>query len=177
MPLYSQTIPGVLDQVRPDSPRFIGVLLGEIQGFSRRFCQGTSDDERWSLVDCGLKETDWQKIRDWACRCSAADAPRADSRVAGTLLLLIGAAVSRSLEKDEPLWQMVTNACSDELRAALFGSNDYPVGDARDAFSDACESLGLRNQLDLPGRQQFFRHTYLLAAFLRGALAAVCLRS
>jgi hypothetical protein len=161
----SQTTSGLLDQVRPDSPKFMSILLGQIQGFGRKFFQGTSDDERWSLIDCGLKAPDWQKILDWASRCPAADAPRPDSRAAGILLLLIGAAVARSLEHDEPLWQMVANACSDELRAALFGNTDYPVGEARDAFFNTCESLGLRHQLDLPGKHRYWRTVQLQFGF------------
>lgn len=161
----SLTIPGLLDQVPPDSPRFVGTLLTQIHGFGRQFPQRTADDERWSLTDCGLKAPDWKKVLDWAGRCPAADAPRPNSRTAGLLLLLIGAAVARSLDKDEPLWQMVADACSDDLRATLFGHNDYPVGEARDALSDACESLGLRHQLDLPGKHRYWRTVQLQFGF------------
>jgi len=140
-------------------------LLNEIQQFSRSFYQRTSDDERWSLADCGLKAPDWQKVLAWAIRCSASDAPRPNSRAAGLLLLLIATAVARSLEKDEPLWQMVADACSDDLRTTLFAHTDYPVGEARDAFSDACESLGLRHQLDLPGKHRYWRTVQLQFGF------------
>jgi hypothetical protein len=162
---FVQLHPGVLNQVPPESPKFLYVLLNEIQQFSRKFYLRTSDDERWSLAECGLKAPDWQKILAWASRCPASDAPRPNSRAAGLLLLLIGTAVARSLEKDELLWQMVADACSDDLRNALFAHTDYPVGEARDAFSDACESLGLRHQLDLPGKHRYWRTVQLQFGF------------
>ena len=167
MPPYPavQLHPGVLKQVHPESPKFLFILLNEIQQFSRTFYQRTSDDERWSLAECGLKAPDWQKVLAWASRCPASDAPRPDSRAAGLLLLLIGTSVARSLEKDEPLWQMVADACSDDLRDGLFAHTDYPVGEARDAFSDACESLGLRHQLDLPGKHRYWRTVQLQFGF------------
>ena len=52
-----------------------------------------------------------------------------------------------------------------DLRNALFGHTDYPVGEARDAFSDACESLGLRHQLDLPGKHRYWRTVQLQFGF------------
>lgn len=167
MPPYpvEQLHPGILNQVPPESPKFLYILLNEIQQFSRSFYRGTSDDERWSLAECGLKAPDWQKVLAWASRCTASDAPRPDSRAAGLLLLLIGTSVARSLEKDEPLWQMVADACSDDLRDGLFAHTDYPVGEARDAFSDACKSLGLRHQLDLPGKHRYWRTVQLQFGF------------
>jgi hypothetical protein len=60
---------------------------------------------------------------------------------------------------------MVADACSDDLRAALFGHSDYPVGEAREALFDACESLGLRHQLDLPGKHRYWRTVQLQFGF------------
>jgi len=147
---YAHASYGVLDLVPPESPKFLNMLLNEIHQFSRNFHGRTIDDERWSLADCGMKASDWEKVLTWAARCPSFDAPRPNSRAAGLLLLLIGTAVARSLDKDEPLWQMVADSCSDELRGALFAHTDYPVGEARDALNEACRSLGLRHQLDLP---------------------------
>ncbi len=78
-----QLHPGVLNQVPPESPKFLYILLNEIQQFSRKFCRRTSDDERWSLAECGLKAPDWQKVLAWASRCPASDAPPAQQQGGG----------------------------------------------------------------------------------------------
>ena len=84
----------------------------------------------------------------------------------GLLLLLVGAAVARSLDQDEPLWHMVAESCSDVLRRAWFNSNDYPLDELRAAVREACNTLAIRNQLDLPqGKHRYWRTVQLQFGF------------
>lgn len=155
---------GIFDQIQPSDPRFSTKLLSEVHAFGRNFCAET--DERWSLVDCGLIEAHWEKILHWARTCRGADIPRPNSRAAGLLLLLVGAAVARSLDRDEPLWHMVAESCSDVLRRAWFNSNDYPIDELRAAVREACNTLAIRNQLDLPqGKHRYWRTVQLQFGF------------
>ncbi len=81
------------------------------------------------------------------------------------MLLVISSAVARSLEKDEALWHSVADSCSPALQRALFGNTDYPVGETRDALSEACQTLGLRHQLNLPGKHRYWRTVLLQFGF------------
>ena len=154
-----------LTQIPADSPQFISTLTAEIQNFGTRFLAGSGEDERWSLVECGLQESVWDKILEWAARCSDTECPRANSRMGGIVLLVVGAAVSRTLDVEDPLWERVAMACSPSLRASLFRLGAYPIQEARDSFSDTCLSLGLRHQLDLPGKHRYWRTVQLQVGF------------
>ncbi len=114
---------GLLEGVGSDSPLFMETLIGEIQGYSRRFPE-TNDrvDERWSLIECGIRNSDWRKFLDWSGRCPRSTCPSPNSRLGGMILLLAGAAISHNLEADEPLWQAVADVLSPQLRMALFGT-------------------------------------------------------
>ena len=154
----------ILDQIQPTEARFAGALLNEIHSFGRHFPKDT--DERWSLIDCGLTAEHWSKIIAWARTCRTAEIPHLNSRAAGLLLLLVGAAVARSLERDDPLWHMVAASCSDDLRRAWFSNgNDYPANEIRDAVDDACSALAIRNQLDLQGKHRYWRTVQLQFGF------------
>ena len=154
----------ILDQIQPADTRFAGTLLNEIHSFGRHFSKDT--DERWSLIDCGLTAEHWSKIMAWARTCRTSDIPHLNSRAAGLLLLLVGAAVARSLDRDEPLWHMVATSCSDDLRRAWFSNgNDYPANEIRDAVDDACSALAIRNQLDLQGKHRYWRTVQLQFGF------------
>jgi hypothetical protein len=83
----------------------------------------------------------------------------------GVMLLALSSAVARSLEKDEALWSSVADACSPPLRREIFGTNDYPVGESRNSLSEACHHLGLRNQLNLPGKHRYWRTVLLQFGF------------
>jgi hypothetical protein len=83
----------------------------------------------------------------------------------GIILLAAGAAISRTLDTDDPLWERVARACSPSLRASLFRSGEYPVQEARDSLSYTCLSLGLRHQLDLPGKHRYWRTVQLQVGF------------
>jgi hypothetical protein len=158
-------VTGLLGQIPASSPQFIPTLTSEIQNFGNRFLAASGEDERWSLVDCGLRESVWQKILEWAARCPGTECPRANSRMAGIVLLVVGAAVSRTLDMEDPLWERVADACSPTLRASLFRSGMYPIQEARDSLADTCLSLGLRHQLDLPGKHRFWRTVQLQVGF------------
>lgn len=153
-----------LDGIQPGDTRFASALLNEIHSFGRHFSKDT--DERWSLIDCGLTAVHWSKIMAWARTCRTAEIPHLNSRAAGLLLLLVGAAVARSLERDEPLWHMVATSCSDDLRRAWFSNgNDYPANEIRDAVDEACIALAIRNQLDLQGKHRYWRTVQLQFGF------------
>jgi hypothetical protein len=154
-----------LDDSQPEAPQFADRCVDAIQRFGYTFLKVSDTDERWSLTECGLRETDWEKIRRWGRTCSAARVPRANTRVAGVMLIALSTAVARSLDKDEPLWHTVAEACSHDLQRALFGSNGYPVEAARDALSEACDSLGLRHQLNLTGKDRYWRTILLQFGF------------
>jgi hypothetical protein len=81
------------------------------------------------------------------------------------MLLVISSAAARSLEKDEALWHTVADFCSPALQRALFGNTDYPVGETRDALSEACQTLGLRHQVNLPGKHRYWRTVLLQFGF------------
>lgn len=154
----------LLDQIDPGDARFTAVLLNEVHSFGRRF--QADADERWSLIDCGLTDDHWLKVLAWARACGASEVPHHGSRAAGLLLLLVGAAVARSLERDEPLWHMVAASCSESLRRNWFNSvNDYPSIEIREAIDDACNALALRNQLDLQGKHRYWRTIQLQFGF------------
>jgi hypothetical protein len=157
--------PGLLDHLQPESSQFAHDCVAAIQRFGRTISQASAIDERWSLTECGLREPDWEKIRYWARLCPAAGVPKANGRAAGVMLLAVSTAVARSLEKDEALWHSVADACSPALQRELFGNSDYPVGEARDALSEACHTLGLRHQLNLPGKHRFWRTVLLQFGF------------
>jgi len=93
-----------LSQIPADSPHFIPTLTAEIQNFGTGFLAGSGEDERWSLAECGLQESVWNKILEWAARCPDTECPRANSRMGGIVLLVVGAAVSRTLDVEDPLW-------------------------------------------------------------------------
>jgi hypothetical protein len=158
-------VTGLLGQIPANSPQFIPTLTAEIQNFGNRFLSASGDDERWSLVDCGLRESVWQKILEWAARCPGTECPRANSRMGGIVLLVVGAAVSRTIDMEDPLWERVADACSPALRASLFRSSMYPIQEARDSLTDTCLSLGVRHQLDLPGKHRFWRTVQLQVGF------------
>lgn len=83
----------------------------------------------------------------------------------GMVLLLVGAAVARTIEMDEPLWQRTSDVCSPALRAQLFGAGNYPVGEARAALASVAKTIGLREQLDLPGKHCYWRTVQLQVGF------------
>lgn len=154
----------ILDQIQPTDTRFVDTLLNEVHSFGRHFSKDT--DERWSLIDCGLTAKHWAKIIAWAHTCQTSEIPHLSSRATGLLLLLVGAAVARSLERDEPLWHMVATSCSNDLRRAWFSNgNDYPASEIRDAVDDACRALAIRNQLDLQGKHRYWRTVQLQFGF------------
>lgn len=164
---------GLLEGVGPESPRFVETLVGEIQGFSRRFSDATDRiDERWSLIDCGIKAPDWQKFLDWAGKCPRSACPGPNSRLAGMILLLAGAAVAQGLEADEPLWQAVADVLSPPLRFALFGVGNYPLPETRESLAEAVAALALRHQLNLPGTHRWWRTVQLQVGFSGNAAAA-----
>ena len=148
-------------------------LIGEIQGFSRRFSE-TNDriDERWSLIDCGIKQPDWQKFIEWARRCTGSECPTPNSWLGGMVLLLAGAAISQSLEMDEPLWQAVAEVLSPQLKMALFGTGGYPLAESRNSLAEVVKSLSLREQLDLPGTHRYWRTVQLQVGISGNAAAA-----
>lgn len=114
----------------------------------------------------GFAEEHWTNIATWASTCVASDVPSVNSRAAGLLLLLTGAAVARSLDRDEPLWQMVAESCSDDLRYEWFNRNNYPVDEIRASVREVCAALSLRNQLDLPrGTHRYWRTVQLQFGF------------
>jgi hypothetical protein len=154
-----------LTQIPAQSPQFIPTLTAEIQNFGNRFLAGSGEDQRWSLAECGLQESAWNKILEWASSCPPGQAPRANSRMGGIVLLMVGAAVSRTLDMEDPLWERVALACSPALRSSLFRVGFYPVQEARDSLSDTCLSLGLRHQLDLPGKHRYWRTVQLQVGF------------
>lgn len=154
----------ILDQIQPADARFPNTLLRVIHSFGKDFSKDT--DDRWSLTDSGLTAKHWSKIVAWAGNCRTAEIPHLNSRAAGLLLLLVSAAVARSLERDEPLWHMVATSCSDDLRRAWFSNgNDYPASEIRDAVDDACRALAIRNQLDLQGKHRYWRTVQLQFGF------------
>ena len=161
-----------LSQISSHSPQFIPTLTAEIQNFGNRFLAGSGEDQRWSLIECGLQESVWSKILEWASHCPASEAPRANSRMGGIVLLAVGSAVSRTLDMEDPLWERVAMACSPSLRASLFRVGFYPTQEARDSLSDTCLSLGLRHQLDLPGKHRYWRTIQLQVGFSGKAGAA-----
>ena len=164
---------GLLEGVGSDSPLFMETLIGEIQGYSRRFPE-TNDrvDERWSLIECGIRNSDWRKFLDWSGRCPRSTCPSPNSRLGGMILLLAGAAISHNLEADEPLWQAVADVLSPQLRMALFGTGGYPNLESRNSLAEAAKSLGLREQLDLPGTHRYWRTVQLQVGFSGNAAAA-----
>jgi hypothetical protein len=155
----------MLDHLQPESPQFANGCVEAVQRCGRSFAQKFTSDERWSLTECGLSEADWQRIRHWARLCRVESVPKANGRAAGVMLLVISSAVARSLEKDEALWHSVADSCSPALQRALFGNTDYPVGETRDALSEACQTLGLRHQLNLPGKHRYWRTVLLQFGF------------
>jgi hypothetical protein len=161
-----------LTQIPADSPHFIPTVAAEIQNFGNRFLAGTGEDQRWSLAECGLQESVWNKILEWSARCPDTECPRANSRMGGIVLLVVGAAVSRTLDMEDPLWERVAMACSPSLRASLFRLGGYPIQEARDSLTDTCLSLGLRHQLDLPGKHRYWRTVQLQVGFSGKAGAA-----
>ena len=161
-----------LSQISPHFPQFIPTLTAEIQNFGNRFLAGSGEDQRWSLIECGLQESVWSKILEWASHCPASEAPRANSRMGGIVLLTVGSAVSRTLDMEDPLWERVAMACSPSLRASLFRVGFYPIQEARDSLADTCLSLGLRHQLDLPGKHRYWRTIQLQVGFSGKAGAA-----
>lgn len=165
-------VTGLLGQIPANSPQFIPTLTAEIQNFGNRFLAASGEDERWSLVDCGLRESVWQKILEWAARCPETECPHANSRMGGIVLLAVGSAVSRTLDTEDPLWERVAEACSPALRASLFRAAMYPIQEARDSLADTCLSLGLRHQIDLPGKHRYWRTVQLQVGFSGKAGAA-----
>jgi len=161
-----------LSQIPADSPRFIPTLTSEIQDFGNRFLRGSGEDQRWSLAECGLDESVWNKVLEWSARCPKTECPIANSRMGGIVLLVVGSAVSRTLDKEDPLWERVAAACGPSLRASLFRLGEYPIQEARDSLSDTCLSLGLRHQLDLPGKHRYWRTVQLQIGFSGKAGAA-----
>lgn len=166
------SVTSALSQIPARSPHFIPTLTAEIQNFGNRFLAGSGDDQRWSLADIGLQEPVWNKILEWAYNCSSGEAPCANSRMGGIVLLAVGAAVSRTLDMEDPLWERVAAACSPSLRSSLFRVGLYPVQEARDSLADTCLSLGLRHQLDLPGKHRYWRTVQLQVGFSGKAGAA-----
>ena len=160
----------MLDQIQHDDPQFVNTLLGEVHAFGKRF--SAEVDERWSLIDCGLTATHWEKLRMWARSCHTSDIPSPGSLLAGLLLLLIGSAVARSLDKDEPLWHKVAESCSQPLRQCWFSSNDYPIGELRGSIREVCGHLGIRNQLDLRDKHRYWRTIQLQFGFSAKVAAA-----
>jgi hypothetical protein len=165
-------VTGLLGQIPARSPEFIPTLTAEIHNFGTRFLAASGVDERWSLVDCGLRESVWLKILEWAAYCPGTECPRANSRMGGIVLLVVGSAVSRTLDMEDPLWERVADACSPALRASLFRNGTYPIQEARDSLGNTCLSLGLRHQLDLPGKHRFWRTVQLQVGFSGKAGAA-----
>ncbi len=155
----------MLDHLHPESPQFAYGCVEVVQRFGRSFSQTSNTDERWSLAECGLCETDWQKVRHWARTCRAESVPSANGRAAGVMLLVLGSAVARSLERDEALWRSVADSCSPALQREFFSNADYPVEEVREALSEACQALGLRHQLNLPGKHRYWRTVLLQFGF------------
>ena len=159
-----------LDLIQPQDSNFANALVSEVHAFGRRF--SAEVDERWSLIDCGLEATHWDKVRMWSESCRAGDVPSPNSTTAGLLLLLIGAAVARSLDLDQPLWHKVAESCSQPLRESWFSSNDYPIDELRGSIRGVCNSLGLRNQLDLRDKHRYWRTVQLQFGFSAKVAAA-----
>lgn len=160
----------ILDQIQPGDTQFTTALVREVHAFGKSF--SAEADERWSLIDCGLTADHWAKVLSWARACRTSDLPTTSSRSAGLLLLMISSAVARSLDREEPLWQMVAESCSQPLRQAWFNSNDYPVDELRGAVHEVCNALALRNQLDLPGKHRYWRTVQLQFGFSARVAAA-----
>jgi hypothetical protein len=164
---------GLLEGISAGSPRFMETLVGEMQGFSRRFSVANDRiDERWSLIDCGIKTPDWQKFLDWAGSCPHSACPGPNSWLGGMILLLAGAAIAQGLEADEPLWQAVADVLSPPLRLTLFGFGNYPLAEARESLAETVRSLQLREQLNLPGTHRWWRTVQLQVGFSGNAAAA-----
>jgi hypothetical protein len=159
------SITSALSQIPADSPHFIPTLTAEIQRFGNCYLAGSGEDQRWSLAECGIQEAVWNKILEWAARCPETECPRANSRMGGIVLLVVGAAVSRTLDTEDPLWERVAIACSPLLRTSLFRLGMYPIQEVRDSLSDTCLALGLRHQLDLPGKHRYWRTVQLQIGF------------
>ena len=171
MPPFN-SVSSSLTQIPADSPRFITTLTAEIDKFGNQYLASSGEDQRWSLAECGLRESVWNKVLEWTARCSDSECPRADSKMGGIVLLVAGAAVSRTLDTEDPLWERVARACSPSLRASLFRSGEYPIQEARDSLSYTCLSLGLRHQLDLPGKHRYWRTVQLQVGFSGKACTA-----
>lgn len=164
MPTVSQFGPmQVLDQFTGAEPNFSAVLVEQVHSFGRSFRADNND--RWSLIDCGFTPEHWTKMISWARECPQARIPHIRSRSAGLLLLLLGTAIARSLDKDDPLWHKVAESCSPGLRDAWFNSNQYPADELRSAVREVCQSLHIRNQLELSGKHIYWRTVLLQFGF------------
>lgn len=152
-----------LNDLSPDSPMFPQRSTERLLAFGRSF-RNDSPEPRWSLVECGLELHDWEKILNWAFQCSVPAVPPSRSLQSGILLLLVATAVARNQE-DDVLWSRVAACCSSSLRYSWFGRGEYPLSECRDSLRDACQILGLRNQLHLRGKMHYWRTIMLQFGF------------
>lgn len=152
-----------LDDLVPTDSSFPHLSTERLLAFGRRY-KKNAPESRWSLVECGLQSQDWAKFLHWARHCSPSHIPAPRSLQTGILLLVVGTAVARTQENDV-LWAPVAANCSFHLKQAWFGCREYPSSECRISLRDACQILGLRNQLHLRGKMHYWRTIMLQFGF------------
>ena len=124
-------------------------------------------DRRWSVVEVGWEDHDWQVIDQWIRIGSPSpagtgtlirDTLRLNSDEVNSILFLCGCvAVAREVELDVELWARVYDRFGHRLRNKFFGTNQYPQRSTLDGLVHIANRFYLRNDLDVAGVHKFWR--------------------
>lgn len=169
MPVEVSSGSGVFDRCDPESADFHEQALSSILAFSAQLrASGT-----WSLMELGLTEADFGKLRRWG-KVSAIDfRDLAKRRLRSGLLSVTGieaialtflaccCEIGRNAGTEGELWPIVADEIGHSLHKQIFASYAYPKPRVRDATESICSKLNIRHVFGREGEQSWLRSVFL----------------
>ena len=167
---------GALDGCDPDSLEFHEAILSRV--FARS--QSSRNTAAWSLMELGLIEADFAKLREWGSNNSVSfrDLARRELRV-GTLtvtsleaialtFLAYACEIARNLATEGELWPVICMEIGPSLRRQIFVYS-YPRPAIRDATESICSRLNIRHVFGREGEQSWLRTVFLQFGLTKAA--------
>ncbi len=159
---------GALNGCDPDSPEFHEAVLSSVfsQSLSLRNTAG------WSLMELGLVEADFAKLREWGSNNSVSFRDLAKRELwletltvtsleaIALTFLAYSCEIARNLATEGELWPVICREIGPSLRRQIF-VNGYPRLQIKEATETICSRLNIRHVFGREGEQSWLRTVFL----------------
>ena len=165
--------PNVFPLLEPTNPHFIWLAVSAFRDKASN--HGYLVNKRWSMVELGFTETDYQLLRAWGekgtltkkqldTKVNVNGLSMSGREVVGLLIIVFTTEIGRRDAAEGELWPYLYQVLGDDIRLGLMTKtldHAYPKPWLKSEIEKAYRQYNLRHVFDTDGTQAWIRSAYL----------------